>query len=436
MTPLYNAGIRLYSAAAHLASLRSTKVKRMLAGQRRSVARLRVFRQRMAPEGFDVWFHAASLGEFEQARPLIERLLAERPELKILVSFFSPSGYDVRCHYDPRVAVVYMPFDLPGRVREFLDAAAPRMAIFVKYEFWGNYLGELHARGIPTYIISAIFRPGQRFFRPWGGMFRRILRNFDRFYVQDSQSAKLLESIGITAVDTVGDTRFDRVLEICRRKVSLPEIELFVNAGHDSPDSKKPFMLVVGSSWERDEDVYIPWLKSRGEVRGIIAPHEFDSDRLYHLRSRLGSDQAVLLSDFRRLYATDPEGAERIAREARFLIVDCFGLLSTLYRFADMAYVGGGFGAGIHNINEAAVYGIPVAFGPRHHKFNEARDLKACGGAFGIDTRNFAEVADRMLRDADARRAAGAAAKKYILDNIGATPRILADLFQISTPTE
>lgn len=430
MTPLYNAGIRLYSAVAHIAALRSTKVKRMLAGQRRSVARLRVFRQRMAADGFDVWFHAASLGEFEQARPLIERLLAERPGIKILVSFFSPSGYDVRCHYDPRVAVVYMPFDLPGRVREFLDAAAPRMAIFIKYEFWGNYLSELHARGIPTYIISAIFRPRQRFFRPWGGMFRRILRNFDHFYVQDRRSAGLLASIGITAVDTVGDTRFDRVLEICRREISLPEIELFANPCNTAA---RPFMLVAGSSWERDEDIYIPWLKNRTEVRAIIAPHEFNADRLYHLRSRLGSDQAVLLSDFRRLYITDPDGAVRIARESRFLIVDCFGLLSTLYRFADMAYVGGGFGAGIHNINEAAVYGIPVVFGPKHQKFNEARDLKNCGGGFGIDSRSFADVADRMLGTPDARTAAGKAAKKYILDNIGATPRILADLFGITT---
>ena len=428
MTPFYNAGIRLYSAAAHLVALRSDKVKRMLAGQHRTITRLRVFRQRMAPDGFDVWFHAASLGEFEQARPLIERLLAERPGIKILVSFFSPSGYDVRCHYDPRVAVVYMPFDLPGKVREFIDAAAPRMAIFVKYEFWGTYLSELHARKIPTYIISTIFRPKQRFFRPWGGIFRDILRNFDHFYVQDSRSARLLASIGITSVDVVGDTRFDRVLEICRREISLPEIELFAN-----PDKKssKPFMLVAGSSWERDEDIYIPWLKANSDVRAIIAPHEFDADRLYHLRSCLGSDKAVLLSDFRRLFATDPDGALKLARESRHLIVDCFGLLSTLYRFADMAYVGGGFGAGIHNINEAAVYGIPVLFGPRHQKFNEALDLKACGGGFAIDAVTFRTVADRMLGDTDTRLTAGKAAKKYILDNIGATPRILADLFDI-----
>ena len=190
MNPLYNAGIRLYSSAAHVAALGSAKVRHMLHGQAETLARLKSFRRQLAPGGFDLWLHAASLGEFEQGRPIIDAVLAAKPDTKILLSFFSPSGYEVRCNYDPRVAVVYMPFDLPGNVGKFLDIADPKMAIFIKYEFWGNYLGELKRRGIPTYIVSAIFRPSQMFFKPWGGMFRKMLACFEHIYVQDEQCAE------------------------------------------------------------------------------------------------------------------------------------------------------------------------------------------------------------------------------------------------------
>ena len=430
MNHLYNAGIRLYRQAARLAATRSPKVKRMLRGQRETFRRLKAFRMKLAPAGFDVWFHVASLGEFEQARPLIEAILAEKPELHILVSFFSPSGYDVRCHYNPKVAVVYLPFDLPDLVSDFLDVANPKMAIFVKYEFWGNYLGELHRRGIPVYIISAIFRKNQVFFKPWGSMFRRMLSCFNYLYVQDENSRKLLEGIGVSGnVAVVGDTRFDRVMSIRQSESRNEPVETFISA---SQSGRKPFVLVIGSSWEADEDVYIPWLEAHTDVKAVIAPHEFDADRLYRLRSRLGSDVTMLLSDFVRLCETDPVVARARAASLRVLIVDCYGLLSTLYRYADVAYVGGGFGTGIHNINEAAVFGCPVVFGPKHRKFNEARDLIACGGAFSIDgPKTFARRMNLFLNSPEALVEAGRAAGSYIKSNVGATPRILHDLFDI-----
>lgn len=426
MSKAYNAGIALYRSAARLASLGSVKVRHMLHGQAETLDRLRSFRAEKAPGGFDVWFHAASLGEFEQARPLIEALLAARPGAEILLSFFSPSGYEVRCDYDPRVAVVYMPFDTPANVKAFLDAAAPRMAIFVKYEFWGNYLSELKARGIDTYIISSIFRDGQIFFRPWGGLFRQMLRQFRHLYVQDERSRRLLAGIGITNVTIAGDTRLDRVTAIRDHGRGIPEIECFKSV---LPDA---FTMVFGSSWERDEDVYVTWLRRNPLCRAIIAPHEFDKDRLSAMRRRLGTDSTMLFSDFQRIYQASPEGARKVAATLKYLIIDCFGLLSSIYRYADAAYVGGGFGKSIHNINEAAVYGIPVVFGPRHKKFNEAAALIDCGGAFSVSSaKECASTLSRLSADSRFRKEAGEAAAAYIRSNLGATARIMSDIFDI-----
>lgn len=425
MNALYNAGIRLYSSAAHVAALGSAKVRHMLNGQAETLARLKAFRRKLAPNGFDLWIHAASLGEFEQGRPIIDAVLAAKPDTKILLSFFSPSGYEVRCNYDPRVAVVYMPFDLPGNVGKFLDIAAPKMAIFVKYEFWGNYLGELKRRDIPTYIVSAIFRPTQIFFKPWGGMFRSMLGCFEHIYVQDEQSRRLLANIGIDNVTVAGDTRFDRVTAVREKRRDIPEVEIFKAA---QPEA---FTMVFGSSWEKDEDVYIPALTERENVCAIIAPHEFDKDRLSAMRRRLGSDRTMLFSDFARLVKDSPKEAEKVAAGLRYLIVDCYGLLSSLYRYADTAYVGGGFGVGIHNINEAAVYGIPVIFGPNFAKFNEAIELTSLEGAFSInDTACFAAILDRVIGDKAFRTAAGKKAADYIASKVGATPIIMKSIFK------
>lgn len=426
MNPVYNAGIALYSVAARLAARRSPKVRRMLAGQADTFERLRAFRESLAPEGFDLWIHAASLGEFEQGRPLIDALLRLNPAMTILLSFFSPSGYEVRRDYHPRVATVYLPFDTPANAARFIDEAAPRMAIFVKYEFWGNYLSQLKRRHIPTYIISAIFRPGQIFFRPWGGMFRTMLGAFSRLYVQNDESRRLLADIGVDNVTVAGDTRFDRVTDIRAKRRSIDAVEVFKNAVPEA------FTLVVGSSWERDEDIYIPLINEDKNLRAIIAPHEFDAERLSELQRRLGADRAMLYSEFEALCRRAPAQAAERAAGLKYLIIDCFGLLSSLYAYADAAYVGGGFGTGIHNINEAAVYGIPVLFGPKHGKFAEASDLLACGGAFEIKNKSdLADTLGRLTTDRQACASAGHAAEAYIASKLGATALIAKDIFNI-----
>lgn len=417
MSLLYDLAIRAYAAGAWLASWRSSKVWRMLEGQEESLEALERDCRREDFRGYDVWFHAASLGEFEQARPLIERLRREHPEKRILLTFFSPSGCEVRRYYDKVDRVAYLPFDKPELVKRFLDAANPGMAVFVKYEFWGNYLDGLRTRGVPIFIIDAIFRKGQVFFRPWGGIFRKMLRSFTRLFVQDENSRALLASIGIDNVTVAGDTRFDRVTDIMASTVDLPGIEKWLK---DSP-----FTLIAGSSWEPDEERYIPWLNANRNVRAIIAPHEFNRERIDILKKRIKVN-SVCISECGVGSGSDIV----VPEEARVLIVDCFGMLSSLYRFADVAIVGGGFGTGIHNINEAAVYGMPVAFGPNHRKFKEAADLLASGGAFEYNTEgDISAYLDIMKNDRNARLKAGKAAGDYIKNNLGATDRIYPALF-------
>ena len=355
---------------------------------------------------------------------MIERLRREHPEKPILLSFFSPSGFEVRKNYPFVDAVVYLPFDTPKRVRRFLDAARPSMAIFIKYEFWGNYLHELRRRGIPTYIISSIFRPGQRFFRAVGGMFRKMLRCFDRLYVQDERSRRLLKVIGVENVTVAGDTRFDRVTDVMRSTVDIP--------GFPGFGEQFPLRFIAGSSWEADEDVYVPWLNSHENVAFIIAPHEFNETRLEALRNRFNAP-VVLLSEWTREIkrAALPDGGiPDYLKKVRGIIIDSFGKLSSLYRYADMAYIGGGFGAGIHNLNEAAVYGMPVVFGPNHAKFKEAADLIACGGGFSIATKDeFNSTLDALTASKASMKQSGEAAAKYIRDHLGATDLIYRDLF-------
>lgn len=418
MNPLYNFGINVYASAARLLSLRNAKVKKMLDGQKRTFDYLR---DRLGSDPGCVWIHAASLGEFEQGRPMIERLRREHPEKKILLTFFSPSGYEVRKNYPEVDAVAYLPFDTPRNARRFLDIVRPSMAIFVKYEFWGNYLEQLSKRNIPTYIISAIFRPTQIFFRPYGGIFRRMLRNFTRLYVQDENSRNLLSGIGIENTVVAGDTRFDRVTDIMRSAAKVNGAEL-LGAG-------SKLKIVFGSSWPEDEEKYMAWLNAHPEVFAIVAPHEFDEARIADLCSRIGGN-VVRLSQWEKMFA-DGNSLQPEAEKVRGIVVDCFGKLSTLYRYGDVAYIGGGFGTGIHNINEAAVYGIPVIFGPNHAKFKEASDLINIGGAFSVaDADQTNDVLTRMLHEPESRKAAGKAAGRYIADNLGATDRIYSELFK------
>lgn len=423
MNPLYNFGISLFSLGVKVASLRNPKARKMVKGQ---AATMETLRKAIRPGEKYVWVHAASLGEFEQGRPLIERLRRERRDLKIVLTFFSPSGYEVRRNYEGADVVVYLPFDTPGNARKFLDAVNPVAAIFVKYEFWGNYLTQLHRRGIPTYIISAIFRPGQIFFKPWGGMFRRWLGYYKTLYVQDDNSRDLLGGIGVYNAVVAGDTRFDRVTDIMRSTVSINGMDLFGLGGHP--------VIVFGSSWEADEAIYIPWLKNNPDVCAIIAPHEFDDARLESLRRQLtiSPGDTMMLSEYEKLFTPPADGSCGLPNPAgiRVIIVDSFGKLSSLYRYGTIAYVGGGFGHGIHNLNEAAVYGMPVIFGPKHQKFKEAAGLIDCGGGFSISsTEEFNDIADSLVDDHGRLEKAGKAAGDYIRRNLGATDKIFNDVF-------
>lgn len=409
MNLVYNAAIALYSAGARLLSLRDVKARKMVDGQRRTI---RYLRKVIKPDTSYVWVHASSLGEFEQGRPMIEMIKERMPEKKILLTFFSPSGYEVRKNFPKVDAVCYLPFDKPKNVRMFLDVVNPEMAIFIKYEFWGNFLQELSRRNIPTYLISAIFRPSQSFFKRWGGMFRKILGYYTHLYVQDEESARLLAGIGISNVTVAGDTRFDRVSDIMANNVEIIQAQAFARG--------KSLVIVAGSTWTPDEDFLLPYFNANNGIKLIIAPHEVNAERIAEIESRLERPSC-------RLSVASADEASRVD----CLIVDCYGKLSSLYRYGDVAYIGGGFGEGIHNINEAAVYNIPVVFGPKYAKFKEAKDLIARKGAFSFsDKLQFEAIVGMLVADSDELSRSGTVAGDYIRENLGATERIFSDIFQ------
>ena len=402
---IYNLGITLYGVAIALASLFSNKARLRYAGGRAAVDEMR---RRRTPGERYIWFHAASLGEFEQGRALMERLRASHPEYKIALTFFSPSGYEVRKGYAGADVVTYLPLDRPRNVRAFLDALQPEMAVFVKYEYWGNFLFSLKERGVRTYVVSAIFRPDQVFFRSYGGLFVRMLGCFTKIYVQDERSRQLLSGVGIESVEVSGDTRFDRVADIVRRAEELPVAAAF--AGEGRP------VVVAGSTWPQDEELLARFISvNKDHLRMIIVPHEVSPSRISELCSRLRCSFALYTQ-------TTPEEAGK----ADCLVVDTVGILSSLYRYGRVAYVGGGFGAGIHNTLEAAVWGIPVVWGPNYHKFKEAEGLAACGGGCAVASyRQMEDALNRLLTDS----AAGASAGEYVRSKTGATDKILAELF-------
>lgn len=400
---LYNIAIYIYGFLVHLAALFSKKPRKMVRGHH---VVYQLLRQQIDPKEEYLWFHAASLGEFEQGRPLIEKIRAQYPEYRILLTFFSPSGYEVRKNYNGADVVCYLPFDKPRNVSKFLDLANPKMAFFIKYEFWKNYLDELHRRRIPTYSVSSIFRKNQVFFKWYGGTYRRVLKNFDHLFVQNEASKRFLSKIGITRVTVVGDTRFDRVIQIKEEAKTLPIVENF--------KSNMP-TFVAGSSWGPDEDLFIQYFNEHPEMKLIIAPHVIDENHLVEIINKL-----------KRPYIRYTKATEENVQQADCLIIDCFGLLSSIYRYGEVAYIGGGFGVGIHNILEAAVYGIPVLFGPKFHKFMEARELLDCKGAYSIT--NFDELKtllDRFFSNHDFYKETSALAGGYVHQNSGASDKIL-----------
>ena len=408
---MYSLIIHLYAFFIELISPFHKKARLMRLGQWKTNGTLREKIDRNAKY---IWFHASSLGEFEQGRPLIEKIKAEHPEYKILLTFFSPSGYEVRKNYGGADVVCYLPFDTPYRVKKFLDLSKPVMAIFIKYEFWDNYLSELKRRNIPVYIVSAIFRKEQLFFKWYGGMYRKVLSYFTHIFVQDDASRELLSKYGVTNVSVFGDTRFDRVQDVYKNTKQVPMVDLFVNNNR----SDNQLTMVAGSSWQQDEEVYLNYFNEHPELKLIIAPHEIHKDHLMHIESML-KRPSIRLS----------EATEKDIKGKSCLIVDSFGLLSSIYRYGDLAYIGGGFGAGIHNVLEAAVYGIPVIFGPKYQKFKEARDLLQVGGAFSItDDKTFESKMEELSTYRDLLEAAGAAAGDFVKSNIGATNRIIASI--------
>lgn len=413
--PLYDAGIRVYGLGVRVAAIRNNKAALLSEGHRKVWEVLEGIR----PSDRVIWFHAASLGEFEQGRPLMEEVRRRFPHFRILLTFFSPSGYEVRKNYDGADWVCYLPFDTPANARRFVERVRPEMAIFVKYEIWRNYLSRLWRMHVPTYLVSAVFRPEQRFFKKSGVWYREWLRWFTHIFVQDERSLSLLEGVGFRNVTVAGDTRFDRVKAIASQSCPVEELDIFCGGERGVRCHGRIFM--AGSSWPADEDVYAPWLNLHPEVKAVVAPHEFDADRLVALKS-IFKGGAVLLSEAKRNHA--------LLHDAQVLIIDCFGLLSSAYRYADVAYVGGGFGVGIHNVNEAAVYAVPVLFGPNHSKFIEAGGLKECGGGIAVaDRASFAEAADAMFGDSGECRRRGESAGHYIASCCGATRRIMDRLF-------
>ena len=401
---LYNLAIGIYDLIVHIMAPFSRKPRKMMKGH---WVVYELLRQQIEKDARYIWFHAASLGEFEQGRPLIEKIRAKYPDYKILLTFFSPSGYEVRKNYRGADVVCYLPFDKPRNVKKFLDISNPVMAFFIKYEFWKNYLDELNKRRIPVYSVSSIFRKDQIFFKWYGGTYRNVLKNFDYLFVQNEASRRFLSKIGINKVTVVGDTRFDRVLQIREEAKELPLVEKFKG------DS---FTLVAGSSWGPDEDLFLEYFNTHPEMKLIIAPHVIDENHLVEIISKL-----------KRPYVRYTRADERNVQKADCLIIDCFGLLSSIYRYGEVAYIGGGFGVGIHNTLEAAVYGIPVVFGPKYHKFMEAKQLIEAQGAFSIS--NYEELGslfDRFLTDEHFHRETGSNAGFYVTNIAGATDKVLS----------
>ena len=406
---LYNLIIYLYLLGVAVYSLFNEKVRKMWRGER---AAFGVLREKVDPTARYAWFHAASLGEFEQGRPLMEQLRRDYPEYKILLTFFSPSGYEVRKDYDGADIVCYLPLDTITNARRFLRLIRPEVAFFIKYEFWYNYLHILKHRNVPVYSVSSIFRPDQIFFKWYGRQYGRVLNCFTHFFVQNEVSRELLAKIGITCVTITGDTRFDRVLQIKEQAKQLPVVEQFVGDA--------PRVFVAGSSWPPDEDIFIKYFCEHPEWKLIIAPHVIGEDHLQQIERKLEGWNVQRYTN----YSPSLQGG---AGGGSALIIDCFGLRSSIYRYANVCYVGGGFGVSIHNTVEAAVWGRPVIFGPENEKFQEAQELKRCGGGLEISGYdNFARIMDRFAADATALQQAGKAAGDYVMGKAGATTKILA----------
>lgn len=405
---LYNISIVLYYIVVAFVSLWNKKAKQWIVGRKDIFKRMA---EVISPEDKVVWIHAASLGEFEQGRPVIEKIREQQPEYKILVTFYSPSGYEIRKNYAGADYIFYLPIDTPGNAKKFLDVAHPEIAIIVKYEFWLNLLSELKRRGVRTYLISAIFRRNSIFFRSYGSIWRQALDSFEQMFVQNEESKELLHEIGFDNVVVAGDTRFDRVAEIARNVKKVPIVERFKG---DSP------LFVAGSTWGPDEEILQTLINDNPQIKFVVAPHEMENSRIERIiaQTKGGAVRYTLCneeSDFSKI---------------QVLILDTIGILSSVYGYATWSYIGGGFGVGIHNTLEAATFGLPIAFGPNYQKFKEARDMVALGAATKVESAEDLSAWFAPLRDdKSALQRAGSAAKSYTQRNQGATSLIMKIVF-------
>ena len=455
MRYLYNIAIWFYALGVRVAALFNRKVRLMWQGEQEAYAKIEAG---LKDGDRVVWVHAASLGEFEQGRPLIEKIRRDNPEYKILLTFFSPSGYEVRKNYGGVDVIAYLPLDTPGNVRRFVGLVKPEKVVFVKYEFWLNYLRELRGRGVDTYIISVIFRKEQVFFKWYGGLFREGLKAFKKLFVQNEESKELLKEIGVENVVVAGDTRFDRVADVVSMAKKLDVVEAFVGMRNEELGMRSLPVLVVGSSWGPDEELLVRYINERaGKMKMIIAPHEVGEERIKELTSKLTckwmlytnaqctmhnaqlSDNIHSQSNLEELnpsvLRTPPLNHGRnveshsVLRDVDVLVVNTIGVLSSVYQYGQVAYIGGGFGVGIHTTLEAAAWGMPVVFGPNYKKFKEACELIECGAARSIS--NYEECAKALDEFFEMNEEASKAAGLYVASHTGATEIIHNSEFRI-----
>lgn len=404
MTVLYNTAIFFYHLAIHIYSRFNSKAKLWVEGRKNIFTKLKSAIKRNEKIA---WFHCASMGEFEQGRPVIEAFRNEFPQFKILLTFFSPSGYEVRKNYEGADHVFYLPIDTKKNAEKFISIVNPEIAVFIKYEFWYHYLNTLHKKQIPAFLVSAIFRNDQHFFRWYGTLFRRILRNLTQVFVQDEVSRAVLDSIGLKNHTISGDTRFDRVYEIAMQVEEIPLIRQF------KQDKK---LFIAGSTWQQDEKLLIEIINNYNSgLKSIIAPHEITEENIQRM-----------VSEIKHKTTRFSEANDEEIGNAKVLIIDNIGMLSSLYQYGDIAYIGGGLSKGIHNILEAAAFAMPVVFGPNYHKFQEANDLIEKGGAFSI--KNYTELENKirfLLSDEYVLKMASEISRNYVKYKRGATGIIL-----------
>ncbi len=411
MRHLYTFFIVVYGLVIRVAALFNPKARQWAEGRNDWEAHLQSALKTKLQSGAPViWMHVSSLGEFEQGRPVVEAIRKQFPEKNFLLTFFSPSGFCVRKNYDQVHHVCYLPDDTPQNARRFLDIVRPELVLFVKYDFWFNYMLEIQQRKIPIVYFSVILRSNQYFFKSYGAWARRILLATDHFFVQNEESARLLKSIGHLNVTIAGDTRFDRVSDLARQSKPMPLIEKFCD---------RQQVFIVGSSWEPDEAVYLPVVNSHAyKIKTIIAPHDVRSERIRSIRRNL-REGSILYSELN----------EANAGSADVLIIDSIGILNQVYRYATVAYIGGAFGSGLHNIQEPVTYGVPVIFGPRYQKFREAVELHRLRGVFPIKTQEeFEKIFSRLLSDRTFHSTSSSICLRYVDENRGATKAIISYL--------